>query len=87
MLYYVLTGHKLQNVLFLNNEPCLVKPTLIDLNPYELYSYPIMSSLDRCNWNLNTLDGLSSKICDLNKPEDIDLHILNMIARINKSKT
>ena len=74
-------------MLFLNNEPCLVKPTLIDLNPYELHSYPIMSSLDRYNWNLNTLDGLSSKICDLNKPEDVDLHILNMIARINKSKT
>ena len=34
--------------LFLNGEPCMVRPTLIDLNPVELKYYPFMISLDKC---------------------------------------
>ena len=30
--------------LFLNDEPCMVRPTLIDLNPFELRYYPFMIS-------------------------------------------
>ena len=33
--------------LSLNDEPCMLKPTLIDLNPVELKYYPFMISLDR----------------------------------------
>ena len=34
--------------LFLNDEPCIVRSTLIDLNPVELKNYPFMISLDKC---------------------------------------
>ena len=30
--------------LFLNDEPCMVRPTLIDLNSFELKYYPFMNS-------------------------------------------
>ena len=33
--------------LILNDEPCMVKPTLIDLNPVELKYYPFIISLDK----------------------------------------
>ena len=33
--------------LFLNGEPCMVRPNLIDLNPAELKYYPFMISLDK----------------------------------------
>ena len=46
--------------LYLNNEPCMVRPTLIDLNPFELKYYPFMGSLLKCSGNCNVL---SSKIC------------------------
>ena len=32
----------------LNDEPCMVRPTLIDLNAVELKHYPFMISLDKC---------------------------------------
>ena len=32
--------------LFLNNESCMVRPTLIDLNPVDLKYYSLMISLD-----------------------------------------
>ena len=31
--------------LFLNDEPCMVRTTLIDMNPVELQYYPFMISL------------------------------------------
>ena len=34
--------------LSLNDEPCMIRPTLIDLNPVELKYYPFMISLDKC---------------------------------------
>ena len=44
----------------LNHEPCMSRPTLIDLNPVELKCYPFMISLDKCNESCN---DLSPKIC------------------------
>ena len=32
----------------LNEEPCMVRPILIDLNPIELKYYPFMIRLDKC---------------------------------------
>ena len=40
----------------MNNQPCLVRPTHIDLNPEELCHYLFITSLDRCNENCNTVE-------------------------------
>ena len=42
--------------LSLNDEPCVVRPTLIDLNLVKLKYYAFMVSLDKCN-------VLSPKMC------------------------
>ena len=34
--------------LFLDNEPCMVRPILIDMYPVELKYYPFMISLNKC---------------------------------------
>ena len=34
--------------LFLNDEPCMVRPTIIDMNPFELKYYPFKISLNKC---------------------------------------
>ena len=49
--------------LSLNDEPCIVRPILIDFNPFELTYYPLMISLDKCNGNCNSSNDLSIKIC------------------------
>ena len=38
----------------LNNEPCLVRPPVIDLNPKKVLYYPFMISLERCSRSCNT---------------------------------
>ena len=37
----------------LNDKPCRVRSTLIDLNPIELKHYSVMISLDKCNESCN----------------------------------
>ena len=46
--------------LSLNDKPCMVRPTLIDLHLIELKYYLFMISLDKFNGNCN---ALSPKIC------------------------
>ena len=46
--------------LSLNEESCIVRPTLIDLNPFEHKNYPFMISLDKCSESCYVL---SPKIC------------------------
>ena len=47
----------------LNKEPCMIRPTLIDLNPSELKYYQLMVSLDKCSWSFNSVDDLSTNVC------------------------
>ena len=46
--------------LSLNDEPCMVRPNLLDLNPIELKYYPFMISLGKCNGSYKVL---SPKTC------------------------
>ena len=39
----------------LNNEPCMVRSSLIDLNPAELKYYPFIVSLDKCTGSCDVL--------------------------------
>ena len=46
--------------LFLNDEPFMVRPTLVDMIPVVLKYYPFMISLNKCTGSCNVL---SPKIC------------------------
>ena len=47
----------IRKCLFLNDEPCVVRPTLIDMNPNELKYYPFMISLNKCTGSCNVLSS------------------------------
>ena len=69
--------------LFLNNKPCMVRPTRIDLNPVGLKYYPFMISLDKCTQSCNVL---SPKICVPKETKDINVKAFNMITNKNEAK-
>ena len=69
--------------LFLNDEPCMVRPALIDLNPVELKYYPFMISLNKCTGSCNIL---SPKICVPKEAIDINVETFNMIANKNEAE-
>ena len=41
--------------MFLNDESCMVRPTLIDMNPVELKYYPFMISINKSTGSCNVL--------------------------------
>ena len=46
--------------MFLNEEPCMVRPSLIDINHVDLKHYPFIISLNKFTVSCNVL---SPKIC------------------------
>ena len=67
--------------MFLNDDPCMVRPTLIDLNPVELKYYPFMITLGKCTGSYNVL---SPKICVPTETKNVTA--FNMITNKNESK-
>ena len=70
--------------LFLNDEPYMVRPTLIDLNTVEFKYYPFMISLNKC---IGSYNALSPKICVQKETKDINVKAFNMITKKNEAKT
>ena len=87
MHYFNFNGSLATRCVSLNNEPCKVMSTLIDLNPVELDYCPFMISLDKCSGSCNAVDELSTKICAPSKTKDVNDKVLNMITRTNVAKT
>ena len=79
MHYWVLAT----KYLFLNDEPCMVRPTLIDLNPVELKYYPSLISLNKCTRSCNVL---SAKLCVPKETKVINFKAFNMITNKNEAK-
>ena len=69
--------------LFLNDEPCMVRPTLIDMNSVELKYYPLMISLNKCTGSCNVL---SPNICIPKESKNINVKAFNMIINKNEAK-
>ena len=69
--------------LFLSDEPCMVRNTLIDLNPVELKYYPFMLSLNKCTGSCNVL---TPKIYVSKETKDINVKAFSMITNKNKAK-
>ena len=65
---------------FLNGEPCMVRPTLIDMNPVEFKYYPFVI---RCTGSCNVLPP---KICIPKETKDIYVKAFNMITNKNEAK-
>ena len=58
----------------------------MDLNPVELNYYPFMISLDKYIGSCNSVDDLSTKICILNKIQNVNIKVFKMIASMNEAK-
>ena len=69
--------------LSLNEESCIVRHTVNEMNAFELKYYLFMINLDKCNGSCNVL---SPKIYVPKKTKEINVKVFNMITNINKAK-
>ena len=68
---------------FLNDEPCIVRPTLIDMNPVEFKYHPFMISLNKCTGSCNVF---SLKMCVLKETKDINVKAFNIKTNKDEAK-
>ena len=61
--------------LFLNDEPCMVRPSFIDMNPVELKYCSFMIFLNKYTGSCNVS---SPKICVPKETKDINVKVFNM---------
>ena len=69
--------------LLLNDEPCMVRPTLIDMNPVELKYYLFMITSNKCTGNCNVL---FPEIYVPKETKDINVKAFNITANKNEAK-
>ena len=76
--------------ILLSNQKCMIQPIFVNLHPnehnQEFHYYSFSVKLDRCAGSCNTLNDLSDKVFVLNKTEDLNLSVFNIITEINESK-
>ena len=77
------SGSLATKCLFLNDEPCMARPTLINLNPVELKHYPFITSLNKCSGSCNVL---FPRICVPKETKYLNVKVFNMIADKNEAK-
>ena len=65
-----------------NNKLWMARPTLTDLNPFELNCYPFMISIDKWNGRRNAADDLPTKICVPSKAKNVNVKVFNMITKM-----
>lgn len=71
----------------LNNKSCMIRPTLIDINPIRLSCYPLIISPGKYKGSYSVDDILSTGTCVTSKINDVNVVIFNMISRIYEAKT
>ena len=65
---------------FLNDEPGMVRPTYIDMNPVKVKYHLFMISLNNCTGSCNVL---SPKMCVPKELKEINVKVFNLITKQN----
>ena len=61
----------------MNNQSCMVRSTLIDLNSDELYCYPFIICLDSCDNSCYTGEDPFDRICVSKKTKTVTLKVFD----------
>ena len=66
-------GSLVAKYISMNNQPCMARPTLIDMNSDELYYYPFIVSRNRYDRNCNIAEDSFCRIYAPNKIGAVNL--------------
>ena len=68
------------------NRPCQARPTLVNKNSNEPFSYPFTVSVNKCRGNCNAIDDPYAQICVPNKVKSMNLKVANLMSGVNKTR-
>ena len=74
------------NCVSLNNEKCMVRPKIADINSDNPIFYPFSVKINKCSGNCNNINNPYAKICVPDTVQDLNVRVFNLIPRTNEMR-
>ena len=69
-----------------NNQPCKVRPEIINVNRNELVFYPFSIKTSKCSGSCNNINDPYAKICVPDIVKDLNIKVFNLMLRTNETR-
>ena len=70
----------------MNNQPCKVRPEIINVNSNNPIFYPFNVRTSKCSGNCNNINDPFAKICVPDVVKDLNVKVFNLMSRTNETK-
>ena len=70
----------------MNNQACIVRPEIIDINSNNPIFYPFSVKINRCSGNCNNINDPYAGICVPNTVKNLTVKVLNLMSLTNETR-
>ena len=70
----------------MNNQKCMSRPKIMDLNPHEPVFFPYSIKTNKCSGSCNNINDPFAKLCVPDIFKNINVKIFNLMSRINETR-
>ena len=71
---------------FLNNQPCKARPTLVNMNSDETLFYLFAVNINYYGGNCNTINDPYARVCFPNKLNIVNVKLFNVMSEVNETR-
>ena len=71
----------------MNNQKCMSRPKIIDLNANEPVFYPYSIKINKCSGSCNNINDPFGKLCVPDIIKNINVNVFNLMSRINETRS
>ena len=70
----------------MNNQACIVRPEIVNVNSNEAAFYPFSIKTSKCNGSCNNINDPYAKICVPDVVKDLNVKVFNLMLRTNETR-
>ena len=68
----------------MNNQECIVRPEIVNVNSNEPVFYPLGIKTSKCSGSCNSINDPYAKLCVPDVVKNINIKVFNLMSRINE---
>ena len=72
--------------MLMNNQKCMSRPKIMDLNPNEPVFFPYSIKINKCSGSCNNINDPFAKLCDHDIAKNINVKIFSLMSRISETR-
>ena len=71
----------------MNNQACIVRPEIININSDNPIFYPFSVKINRCRWNCNNINDPYTRICVPDAVKNLTVKVFNLMSLTNETRS